>query len=423
MAKRLLCLMAFFIVGFTSSAFAQYGRVQEYSYKDIEHTIYFENGIDNVNSRFARNDATIRRIISNIYELQNDTTVSITGIKLVGGASPEGGLENNIRLSEERVRHVADIIMNSARIDSKLINTEFLGEDYHGLKHLLRQSGRPYSWSAINIIDNYSSGNNHSLGKIDNGIKDALRGLDNGKSWNDMLKHFFPELRRVTIIISYKNNAIIQLIRDTLNVNRVDTLFRTEFRTDTVFVNPSKENKSRKFKFALKTNLLYDVALVPNIGLEIPAGQKWSVAADWSYAWWSKTKNSRFWRTYGGDIAVRRWLGDRNMKPQLAGHHVGLYGQLLTYDFEIGGKGYLGDKWTCAAGLEYGYSCVLTKSLHLDFSIGLGYMWGKYKKYDSVEYDDCDRPLFILDEEKDLKWIGPTSASASLVWILDWSKK
>lgn len=100
--------------------------------------------------------------------------------------------------------------------------------------------------------------------------------------------------------------------------------------------------KKRPFYMAVKTNMLYDALLVPNIGVEFCLGKNWSVAGNWMYAWWKSDRKHNYWRIYGGDLEVRRWFGRKASEKPLTGHHVGLYGQIVTYDFELGGKGYLG---------------------------------------------------------------------------------
>lgn len=165
--------------------------------------------------------------------------------------------------------------------------------------------------------------------------------------------------------------------------------------------------------WALKTNALYDVALVPNVGVEVYTGKQWSVAANWMYAWWSNNGSHRFWRIYGGDVEVRHWLGRKAKEAPLQGHHIGAYAQLLTYDFEFGGRGYQADKWSYAFGLSYGYSLPIARLLNLDFSIGIGYLGGKYKEYIP------DEGHYIWQSTKNRNWIGPTKAEVSLVWFPD----
>ena len=165
--------------------------------------------------------------------------------------------------------------------------------------------------------------------------------------------------------------------------------------------------------FAVKTNLLYDAALIPNIAVEASLSKHISVAADWMYAWWSKDKSHYYWRIYGGDVELRYWLSPRQGR-KFTGHHIGVYGGILTYDFELGGKGYLAEKWSYMAGLSYGYSMPLSSRLNLDFELGVGYMGGEYYEYD---YNDVAN-LYIWQQTKKRKWFGPTRAEISLVYLL-----
>ena len=169
--------------------------------------------------------------------------------------------------------------------------------------------------------------------------------------------------------------------------------------------------------WALKSNLLYDAALVPNIGAELILPKGWSVTGSWEYAWWNTP--SWYWRVYGGELALRKWFGRIAERP-LTGHHVGLYTQALTYDFLVGGRGYqsgdpgqdLFDRASYAVGLEYGYSYPLTTNLHLDFVLGMGYQGGKYNVYS--HQDDC----YVWEGTKRRSFVGPTKAEVSLVWLL-----
>ena len=174
------------------------------------------------------------------------------------------------------------------------------------------------------------------------------------------------------------------------------------------------------FYMALKTNLLYDAALVPNIGAEFYAGRGWSVGINWMYAWWNSNRQHNYWRIYGGDLSVRKYFGRRAAEKPLTGHHLGLCGQLFTYDFETGGRGYMGgkpggtlwDKMNYAVGIEYGYSLPIGRRLNLDFTLGVGYWGGEYYKYKPV--DDH----YVWQETKQRHWFGPTKAEISLVWLI-----
>ena len=98
---------------------------------------------------------------------------------------------------------------------------------------------------------------------------------------------------------------------------------------------------SNKVFFSIHSNLLYDAALIPNVGAEIYLGKSLSLQANWNYAWWKSEKRNKFWQTYGGDITLRYWFGSTACNNPLTGQHIGIYGQALTYDFELNGHGYL----------------------------------------------------------------------------------
>lgn len=171
---------------------------------------------------------------------------------------------------------------------------------------------------------------------------------------------------------------------------------------------------------AVKSNLLYDAALVPNIGAEFYLGRGWTIGASWMHAWWKNDRAHNYWRIYGGELDVRKYLGKRAKQKAFEGHHLGLYLQALTYDVELGGKGYMGgkpggkllDKPSYGVGIEYGYSLPVARRLNLDFGIGVGYLTGEYRKYNPVDTH------YVWEQTKQRHWFGPTKAEVSLVWLI-----
>lgn len=172
------------------------------------------------------------------------------------------------------------------------------------------------------------------------------------------------------------------------------------------------QKKERKFYMAAKTNMLYDLALIPNIGAEFYLGKNFSIAGNWMYSWWKSDKKHWYWRTFGGDLAVRYWLGKAAKEKPLTGHHLGLYGQLLTYDVEFGKKGILADDFNWTAGLEYGYSLPIASRLNIDFTLGVGYHWGIFEEYLPIDGH------YAWQATKKRQYVGPTKLEVSLVWLI-----
>lgn len=46
-----------------------------------------------------------------------------------------------------------------------------------------------------------------------------------------------------------------------------------------------KNDSTKPLYLNVKTNMLYDALLIPNIGLEVDLGKRWSIAANWMYGW------------------------------------------------------------------------------------------------------------------------------------------
>ena len=168
---------------------------------------------------------------------------------------------------------------------------------------------------------------------------------------------------------------------------------------------------------ALKTNLLYDAVLIPNVGVEVSLGKQWTASADWFYTWFSSDSRHRYWQGYGGYLTVRRYFANHSTlnTPHSTfptGHHLGAYVLGMTYDVEWGGRGYQADHFGFGAGVEYGYAMPIGSRLLLDFSIGIGFQDGEYKEYEPVG----DR--YVWQATRQRHWFGPTKAEVTLKWLL-----
>lgn len=162
---------------------------------------------------------------------------------------------------------------------------------------------------------------------------------------------------------------------------------------------------------ALKNNLLYDLALAPNIEVEIPIGRQWSVNAEYKCPWWSDSSEELCYQLLSGGLEGRFWLGDLRTHSRLTGHFVGVYAEGGIYDFQFKGDGYQG-KYYGAAGLTYGYSTRISRQLAFEFSLGIGYLTTEYQKYTPYEGS------LVWMSSGQYNFIGPTKAKISLVWLI-----
>lgn len=288
------------------------------------------------------------------------------------------------------------------------MDTRSLGVDWDGLERLVEQSDMPHRDTVLHIL-RHTPEWVLTNGVVTDSRKRQLGMLAGGSPWRYMERHFFPSLRcshlRVytdgPLQVATDGAAIPCPVQDTIYIER--ECVRTLVERDTSYVY--------SLYMAVKTNLLYDALLVPNLALEFYLGNRWSLSGGWMYAWWKNDTRHRYWRIYGGELELRRYFGRKAEEKPLTGHHLGIYLQGLTYDFEWGGEGYL-SHWTYGAGISYGYSLPVARRFNLDFGLGVGYLGGTYDTY--IPTETC----YAWQRRSRRHWFGPTKAEITLVWLL-----
>lgn len=362
------------------------------------------------------NKQSLDRIADSLKTSYVDSVYQLRRIMVVGGASPEGSIPLNRRLSVNRAKVLFNYLSRYGELPDSLKTNVFLGRDWNGLIRLVKDDENlPYREETMELLYELAEdAANNDLSKGDHLRR--MQRLRGGEPYWYMYRKYFPELRASRLYLWYEKvwNPLAPVSMPPVKPTMPQT------RAVEPMIVPHVPPQPRKWYMAVKTNMLYDALLVPNIGVEVYLGKDWSVAANWMYAWWKTDRRHWYWRTYGGDLSVRKWLGKAAKAKPLTGHHLGVYGQIFTYDFETGGKGYIGgkpggtlwDKMNYSAGVEYGYSLPVAYRLNIDFSIAVGYWGGTYYEYKPV--DNC----YVWQSTKERHWFGPTKAEVSLVWLI-----
>ncbi len=251
-----------------------------------------------------------------------------------------------------------------------------------------------------------------------------LKRLDGGRPYAYLLAKLFPPLRRsfLTVEITHRD-SIASLVTQAAQPTPLATttqLFTKPYMMEAATLLGLAATPKRPFYMSLNTNLLYDLAAVPNIGATFYLGRGFSLGGLWFYSWWSSYPRNRFWRLYGGELDLRYWFGTAAARKPLTGHHIGLSASAFIFDFEWGARGYMGghpgrDIWyktNYAAWAEYGYSLPIAKRLNLDFTLGVGYVGGEYRDYLP------QHTHYVWQSTRKLHYFGPTKAEVSLVWLI-----
>ena len=378
--------------------------------------IYFRQDYSTLDMSIRDNKAVLDSITGRLKSDYADSVYRLQKILVVGGASPEGTIMHNRRLSANRAKRIFDYLEQYGELPDSLTVFQFLGRDWRGLVRLVEADPNvPYREATLEFLRDIVSRLDGGEKVADNNVGRLSR-FKGGKPYKYMYRVLFPELRASSMYLWYQR--VLNPVRITPLLVLQDTLMPPPAPPLTPIVMPVVMKKP--FYMAVKTNMLYDVLLVPNAGVEFYLGKDWSLGANWMYGWWKSDRAHWYWRNYGGDITLRKWFGRAAKEKPLTGHHLGLYAQVQTFDFELGGRGYMGgvpggdifDRACFGGGVEYGYSLPIARRLNIDFSACVGYLGGRYYEY--IPVDQC----YVWQATKNLRYFGPTKLEVSLVWLI-----
>ena len=338
------------------------------------------------------NKRDLDRISAILDNLLTNSNIRLQRVIISGYASPDGPYTRNVKLAEGRMAILKSFVKDRYNVPEELLMTKAVPEDWEGLERLVAAASiqdLPHRDAILSIIA--------SNRKLD--VKERLiRGYV--KDFEYLKVYILPKLRRSEYYIQYYQDCRYTSSRLIHKPKPAEV------------VEPETVEEKKPFYLAARTNLLYDAALVPNIGLEFYLGKRWTLNADWFYTWLYSDSRHRYWQGYGGYLGLRKYFGAAAAENPLSGHHLGLYGLMLTYDVEWGGRGYQSPDWGFGGGLEYGYSLPIARRFNLDFSLGVGYQGGEYKEYLPLDGH------YVWQSTHKRHWIGPTKAEISLKWLI-----
>ncbi len=372
--------------------------------------LYFRINSYKVEPNFSENAEQLALLDSIMSK--RDVTVGLDSMVLVATASVDGNEEFNRKLAENRANSVkAFLAERYPQLSDMPFKATFFPEDWAGLRRLVKEDlNVPYRTEVLEVIDDTKRAADNK--------EWLLKTMYDRKPWNYLVANILPKLRYGASVLFYYNVDVLRRIAYEEEV--IETKIEIP-QQDTVIIAPVTPAPEREpFVFAIKTNLLYDVALSPNLELEIPIGDRFSISAEYIFPWWSNNKSNYTQRANIGHAAITYWLGDREGREKLTGWNIGLFGGYGHYDLQIfDPKGIQGE--LINTGISVGYAHSIAKNLHLHYQLGFGYMSSDYRDYTKM-WDTRFGDVKVFDypwEVKRQTWVGPTQAEISLVWMIN----
>lgn len=189
---------------------------KEWDFGQDELEVIFKVARIEIDSTVFDNEVTFGRILAAVDKIHSNPNYRIEKIQVSGYASPEGGKSFNAWLGENRAKALIDFII-SHRPDYGLTRETFEivngKENWEGLRKVLVASDMDRKDEVIAIIDDV---NLHDEAK-----KQRIKDLDDGRTWQNMLKQIYPHLRSARYLSVYYDSTDDNAVEVINSANRL----------------------------------------------------------------------------------------------------------------------------------------------------------------------------------------------------------
>ncbi len=208
--------------------------------------VMFEIGQTNLIQNLGDNRNELKKIRNSIDFANKEPDVRITGITLIGWASPDNYIGNNERLSEGRAITIKNYLKETYNFPENIFAIRFGGENWMGLADSLQYTSLTEKEKAdiINIIQIQDLATR----------KTELKKYQRGIPYQYLLEEVFPQLRRTDYKIEYtapafsveKGRELIDTKPEMLSLNEM-YIIANSYQKGSVEFNRVFETASRLY--------------------------------------------------------------------------------------------------------------------------------------------------------------------------------
>lgn len=192
---------------------------------------------------YMNNPAELAKITGTIDSVKGDADVKITSIFIKGFASPEGPYSNNVRLAKGRTATLKSYVENLYSFPSGFITTDYLPENWPGLKAYVEKSQLANRDAILAIINT----------DMDEDAKNARIERTYPNEYAFLLANVYPGLRRSDYVINYTVRSYTTL-EEILKVLHTapQKLSRSEFYRAAQSMTPGSDEYNEVFETAVR---------------------------------------------------------------------------------------------------------------------------------------------------------------------------
>lgn len=393
--KRLLIILAVLVSCGIASA------------QEFEETlvVYYRTGSAWFIPQLRDNGVRTERFFNDISLLQNMPGVKVSKFELIGSCSPDGTKEYNDFLGNRRSMLFYERFSKELNCPINTITFRNESEDWGTVARFTADDHAiALRKEAVREIE-----------KGEPGIIRRLKSLDGGKTYQKICERIFPEVRTLTVKVTFDMSACIHPVEldEVLIVTDPAPLYNNPYEQ----IVPHMEINTFPVALTLKTNAAGWLMGISNLAIECDVAKNLAINLPVYYSGW----NTRYLTFDFKGLIIQPEL--RFYVPKTHGFYVAAHAGIAWFNCNGGGDfRYQNTGWkrpTYGGGLNIGYRLPLKKNSGWKVEIGLGA--GVYDVNYDVFYNEENGP-YVASNQYSL-YYGFDQAHVSFMYSFDLGRK
>ena len=331
----------------------------------------------------------------------------IDSVVIVSQSSPEGTWRHNQRLSERRAATMRRALNQRHPELSDRLHVHPNGESWERLREYVASDTKMKQSTIEKVL---------SVIDADISIDTKKWRMEQLPVYRYLYQTYYPRIRNSVFCIIYYD---IPLPMAPLSVSVEEPTLPDSISPIPVVYIPEREPVLN-----VRTNLLYDMGTVLNVGVEYYfRNPHWSLVGHYTFPWWSNDKYYYYLQILDWDIEARYYMQHNKYH---AGWYVAPYVHWNLYDISLDAeRGWQGEGRGCGLTLGHAFRVGDNQRWKVECFFRLGYFHSLYDPYHASDpfngkyyYDWPWAPENFVPRNYRLQWIGPTGAGVTVSYDL-----
>ena len=345
---------------------------------------------------------------------ESDEEWAVTSVQLLGTSSPEGSRELNCRLAEQRINAVERALRGAVDIDEALISRNSECIVWQILRDDIAASDIQYRDEVLAIIDQGEMIVDYwKKGETVDERVNKLHWMHKGKVWKTLLYEYFPNMRKVCVIVTTVRTPKPEPEPVVEPEPIVEPEPVVESEPEPVV---AKEDEWQRHCY-IKSNGIGWLMLIANAAFEYDFSPHWSLSVPIYYSAVNYFTYKVKFRTAAIQPEIRYWFGENGYddigvlsgiaaRPKVNAY-IGAHFSIAHYNYALGGdyrrQDHEGKTPAYGGGVSAGVRVPLghTGKWFMEFTGGVGYYHLYYDKFINVpngcEVSSTKKNFFCVD--------------------------